>query len=94
LRAPPLSVIIVFGQAKGYRKQARTLDKKPPLSSAEIHRLKRREAELLQRIEKLKERMNETKELDTIAFKSKLYREAQAELTRIQDRLAGREPED
>jgi hypothetical protein len=38
--------------------------------------------------------MNETKELDTIAFKTKLYREAQAELRRIQDKLAGREPED
>lgn len=64
------------------------------LSSAEIHRLKRREADLLQRIEKLKQRMNETKELDTIAFKSKLYREAQAELSRVQDKLAGREPEE
>jgi hypothetical protein len=69
------------------------LDKRP-LSSAEIQKLRRREAELIQRIEKLKQRMNETKELDTIAFKTKLYREAQAELRRIQDKLAGREPED
>jgi hypothetical protein len=69
------------------------LDKRP-LSSAELQKLRRREAELLERIERLKQRMNETKELDTIAFKTKLYREAQAELRRIQDKLAGREPED
>jgi hypothetical protein len=59
-----------------------------------LQKLRRREAELLERIERLKQRMNETKELDTIAFKTKLYREAQAELRRIQDKLAGREPED
>jgi hypothetical protein len=64
------------------------------LNSTEIHRLKRREAELLARIEKLKQRMNETKELDTIAFKSKLYRDAQDELRRVQDKLAGRSPEE
>ncbi len=64
------------------------------LSSTEIHRLKRREAELLARIEKMKQRMNETKDLDTLAFKSKLYKEAQAELRRVLDKLAGRAPED
>ena len=67
---------------------------KSRLSGLEVQRLRRREAELLQRIEKLKQRINETKELDTIAFKSKLYREAQAELRRVQDKLAGREPEE
>jgi hypothetical protein len=67
---------------------------KNPLSSAEIHRLKRREAELLERIEKMKQRMNETKDLDTLAFKSKLYKEAQDELRRIHDKLAGRGPEE
>ena len=60
------------------------------LSTTEIHRLKRREGELLARIEKMKQRMNETKDLDTLAFKSKLYREAQDELRRVQDKLAGR----
>jgi len=64
------------------------------LSSAQIHSLRRREAELLARIEKMKQRMNETKELDTLAFKSKLYKEALDELRRVQDKLAGREPED
>jgi len=67
---------------------------KSRLSSTEIHRLKRREAELLARIEKMKQRMNETKDLDTLAFKSKLYKEAQAELRRVQDKLAGRAPEE
>ena len=67
---------------------------KSRLNSTEIHRLKRREAELLARIEKLRQRMNETKELDTIAFKSKLYRDAQDELRRVQDKLAGRSPEE
>jgi len=60
------------------------------LSTTEIHRLKRREGELLARIEKMKQRMNETKDLDTLAFKSKLYKEAQDELRRVQDKLAGR----
>jgi Rrf2 family protein len=32
--------------------------------------------------------MNETKDLDTLAFKSKLYKEAQDELRRIHDKLA------
>ena len=64
------------------------------LSSAEIHRLKRREAELLVRIEKMKQRMNETKDLDTLTFKSKLYKEAQDELRRIHDKLAGRGSEE
>lgn len=60
------------------------------LSSTEIHRLKRREAELLARIDKMKQRMNETKDLDTLAFKTKLYKEAQDELKRIHEKLAGR----
>jgi len=60
------------------------------LTSAELHRLKRREAELLARIERMKQRMNETKDLDTLTFKSKLYKEAQDELRRIHDKLAGR----
>jgi hypothetical protein len=93
LRAPLISVILRVILAKGSGKKDRTLDKRP-LSSAELQKLRRREAELLERIERLKQRMNETKELDTIAFKTKLYREAQAELRRIQDKLAGREPED
>jgi hypothetical protein len=75
------------------KKKDRTMDKNR-LSSAEIHRLRRREAELLARIEKMKKRMNETKDLDTLAFKSKLYKEAQDELRRVQDKLAGRESEE
>jgi hypothetical protein len=33
--------------------------------------------------------MNETKALDTLAFKAKLFKEAQDELRRVQDKLAG-----
>jgi hypothetical protein len=67
---------------------------KDRLGSTEIHRLKRREAELQARIEKMKQRMNETKDLDTLSFKSQLYQEALAELRRIQDKLAGRSADD
>ncbi len=57
--------------------------------------LRRREAELLKRIERLKKSMNETTELDTLALKSKLYREARAELRRVQERISGHAiPED
>jgi len=52
-------------------------------------RLRRREAELLLRIERLKKSMNETTELNTIALKSKLYKEAREELRRIQEKLSG-----
>lgn len=62
---------------------------KPPLSDAETAVLKRREAEILARLDRLKRTMSETKALDTLAFKSKLYQEAQDELRRVQDKLAG-----
>ncbi len=60
-----------------------------PLTEEEIARLRRREAEILVRIDRLKSTMNETKALDTLAFKSKLFKEAQDELYRVQDKLAG-----
>ena len=66
---------------------------KIPLTEEEIARLKRREAEILARVERLKSTMNETKALDTIAFKAKLLKEAQDELHRVQDKLAGLEEE-
>jgi hypothetical protein len=59
------------------------------MSSAETIRLKRKEAELLQRIERLRKAMNETKELNTLAFKGKLFKEAQEQLRQIQEKLAG-----
>ncbi len=62
---------------------------KIPLTEEEIARLRQREAEILVRIDRLKTTMNETKALDTQAFKSKLFKEAQDELRRVQDRLAG-----
>ncbi len=60
-----------------------------PLTEEEIARLRRREAEILARLERLKSTMNETKALDTLAFKAKLFKEAQDELHRVQDKLAG-----
>jgi hypothetical protein len=60
-----------------------------PLNKDEIARLRRREAEILARIDLLKSTMAETKALDTLAFKAKLFKEAQDELRRVQDKLAG-----
>lgn len=62
---------------------------KIPLTDEDKARLRRREAEILARLERLKSTMSETKAIDTLAFKSKLYREAQDELRRVQDKLAG-----
>ena len=59
------------------------------MRNAETIRLKRKEAELLKRIDRLRKAMNETKELNTLAFKGKLFKEAQEELRRIQEKLAG-----
>lgn len=52
-------------------------------------RLRQKEAELLRRIERLRKAMNETKELNTLAFKSKLFKEAQEQLRQVQEKLAG-----
>lgn len=62
---------------------------KMPLTDEEVARLRQREAEILIRIDRLKSTMNETKALDTLAFKAKLFKEAQDELRRVQDKLAG-----
>ncbi len=62
---------------------------KMPLSDEEIARLRRREAEIITRLERLKSTMSETKAIDTLAFKAKLFKEAQDELRRVQDKLAG-----
>ena len=48
-----------------------------------------REKELLDRIEKMKKTMNETKELETLEHISRLLKEAKLELMRIQEKLAG-----
>jgi len=62
---------------------------KMPLTEEEIARLRRREDEILARIDLLKRTMSETKALDTLAYKAKLFKEAQDELRRVQDKLAG-----
>ena len=59
------------------------------LPREEIDRLRRREAELLIRIKRMKRRMNETHELDTLALNVKLFEEAQQELRRVQEKLTG-----
>jgi len=62
---------------------------KLPLTEEDIAELRRREAQILARLDRLKTTMNETKALDTLAFKAKLFEEAQDELRRVQDKLAG-----
>jgi len=62
---------------------------KMSLNKEETARLRRREAEILARIDLLKRTMSETKALDTLAYKGKLFKEAQDELRRVQDKLAG-----
>lgn len=57
----------------------------------DIVKLRRKEAELLQRLERLRKAMDETKELNTLAFKSKLFKEAREELRRVQEKLVGLE---
>ncbi len=55
----------------------------------ELERLRKREAELLERIERLKASMNHTAEIETLVHKNKLLREAQDELRRVQEKLSG-----
>ncbi len=62
---------------------------KMPLTEGEIAQLRRRETAILARLDLLKRTMSETKALDTLAFKSKLFKEAQEELRHVQDKLAG-----
>jgi len=62
---------------------------KVQLSKEEQARLRRREAEIEARIGRLKRAMNETGALETLALKSKLFKEAQDELRRVQNKLAG-----
>ncbi len=59
------------------------------MNTEDLTRLRRREAELLARIERMKKTMNETQELDTLARQAKLFKEAQEELRRVQEQLAG-----
>jgi hypothetical protein len=55
----------------------------------EIERLRKREAELLERIERLKASMSQTGDIGTLVHKNKLMKEAQDELRRVQERLTG-----
>lgn len=55
----------------------------------EFEKLRRREEELLARIEKLKTSMSQTSEIDTLVFKNGLMKQAQEELRRVQEKLTG-----
>jgi len=55
----------------------------------EIEKLRKREGELLERIERLKTSMDRTGEIGTLVHKNKLLVEAQEELRRVQERLTG-----
>jgi len=59
------------------------------MSNEDVIKLRRKEAALLQRLERLRKAMDETKELSTLAFKGKLFKEAREELRRVQEKLAG-----
>jgi hypothetical protein len=59
------------------------------MSAEEIARLRRREAEILLRLDRLSATMKETREIDTLAFKAKLFKDVREELRRVQDKLAG-----
>jgi len=50
--------------------------------------LRRREKELLERIEKMRKTMNETVELNTLGFMSELLEEAKKELSMVQEKLS------
>lgn len=52
-------------------------------------KLQRREKELMARIERMKQTMNETKEMDTLALQMRKLKEAKEELRRIQEKLSG-----
>jgi len=51
--------------------------------------LRRREKQLLDRIDKMRKTMNETVELKTLGFMSELLEEAKKELNMVQEKLAG-----
>lgn len=51
--------------------------------------LRRREKELLERIEKMRKTMDETVELNTLGFMSELLEEAKKELSMVQEKLSG-----
>ena len=57
--------------------------------SDETEKLRRREEELLARIEKLKASMSQTSEIDTLVFKNTLMKQVQEELRRVQEKLTG-----
>jgi hypothetical protein len=60
---------------------------KKTMDQDELIKLRRREKELLKRIERMKKIMNETKEMDTLVFQMQLLKKAKEELGMIQQKL-------
>jgi len=52
-----------------------------------LKQLRRREKELLVRIDKMRKTMNDTVELGTLGFMSELLEQAKKELSMVQDKL-------
>ena len=55
----------------------------------EIEKLRKREAEIMARIERLRASINQTGEIGTLVFKNNLLQQAQDELRRVQEKLTG-----
>ncbi|HVP90330.1 MAG TPA: hypothetical protein VMS75_03830 [Terriglobales bacterium] len=55
----------------------------------EIEKLRKREADLQARIDRLRESITHTGEIGTLVFKNNLLREARDELRRVQEKLSG-----
>jgi CHASE3 domain sensor protein len=59
-----------------------------------LEQLRRREKDLLARIEKMRKTMNDTVELKTLGFMSELLEEAKKELEVVQEKLSSAENEE
>jgi hypothetical protein len=58
-----------------------------------VKQLRRREKELLVRIDKMRKTMNDTVELGTLGFMSELLEQAKKELSMVQDKLKAVTPQ-
>ncbi len=58
-----------------------------------LEQLRRRERDLLARIEKMRKTMNDTVEIKTLGFMSELLEEAKKELQVVQEKLSSAENE-
>lgn len=59
-----------------------------------LKQLRRREKDLLARIDKMRKTMNDTVELETLGFMSELLEQAKKELSMVQDKLKAANPQE